>query len=162
MSSKLFHTIVGVGIALGVASLGCSNAAEEPVSSGEGAMSYTGTDPTSPPANPTPPATDPGALCDAFDDTSWPTTKGGHHHPPPPPPPACIDPTGVCTAHSQPFDCTPVNAAGACTFEGGSRFYYSVCVDGAWQCKPGKKKVDDCTCWDGDPACASDSGTPKP
>jgi hypothetical protein len=93
--------------------------------------------------------------CDAFDDSAWPTMKGGHHHPQPAPP-AYIDPTHACAAQGRPFDCANVATDGTYTWE-GDFLYYSVCVDGSWQCKPGKKRADEC-CWAGDPSCTPADG----
>jgi hypothetical protein len=143
MSSKLFHTIVAVGIALGGATVGCSSPADDgqatshdelTSASGQTANDTPPADPSAPSANP-----DAGAFCDA----TWPTTKGGiHHHPPP----ACVDPTGACR-NQTPFECVSVTD-GVC---GGIDTYFSVCVDGAWTCNPGKMPSSSCTCWEGVP-----------
>lgn len=142
--TKLFHTIVGVGIALGAAtSVGCSSAPEAPASA-EAAL--VGDD------APRPPGPDANAFCDA----TWPTTKGAHLRPPP----ACIDPTGACAEQGRPIRCVPVDN-GVCAGWGWDNTFYSVCVDGEWECKPGKIPVSDCTCFEGDPQCDPDA-KPEP
>jgi hypothetical protein len=148
MSSKLFHTIVGVGISLGAASIGCSSPAEERAGLEDTALTVA----SNPPAETAKPAADAdkdaGSIFDAFCDATWPTTKGSPHRPPP----ACIDPTGACSSQGRPFNCAPERDDATCS---SWPLHLSVCVGGAWQCKPGKKPADQCTCWDGDPACVA-------
>jgi hypothetical protein len=140
MSSKLFHTIVAVGITLGAASaVGCAATPDGESTTATGnALAASDT-----PANGN--AADAGPDADAFCDAVWPTTKGGlHHHPLP----QCIDPTGAC-AHlaDGPFECSGVDAHDVCTDDLTTA---SVCIDGAWACKPGRKPLDSCTCFTGE------------
>jgi hypothetical protein len=141
MSSRLFHTIVGVGIALGAAtSVGCASATPDDSTATESALSDNQA--TSP---------DPGPDVDAFCDATWPTTKGAFLRPPP----ACVDPTGACQAEARPFPCAQSDDGQVCKWpdDGSFRQFYSVCFDGHWQCKPGKIPSNSCVCWEGNPAC---------
>ncbi len=139
MASKLFHTVVGFGIALGAASLGCSAEATSTDSTDESAL----TEPASKPAETTPPchadAGDAGPDWSAFCDATWPTTKGGVQ-----PFPACVDPNNECN-RSEVFDCAIALADGACKADG--RATLAVCAEAKWQCKPGRVRTEDCKCW---------------
>jgi hypothetical protein len=147
MTSRLFHTVVSVGIALGAASAGCQNPTTDEGTSANAALTANG-DPTHQVA----PTDDPdaGAFCDA----TWPTTKGGiRRHPAP----ACIDPNHECTKAGPPGECAPLSADGnVCTYD--ELDTYTVCVDGAWTCKPGRRLVADCSCWQGEPCTSPDAG----
>jgi hypothetical protein len=140
MASKLFHTIVGFGIALGAASLGCSASTDESGATGESAL-------TEPSKEQTPPCAgdggaDSGPDWSAFCDATWPTTKGGTQKFP-----QCVDPNNECD-RAQVFECSEsVGEDGACNAD--KMWTLSVCVNGTWQCKPGRVKTESCTCWIG-------------
>jgi hypothetical protein len=146
MSSRLFHTIVGVGIALGAAtSVGCANATPEDATATESALSEKQA------TNP-----DPGPDADAFCDATWPTTKGAFLRPPP----ACVDPTGACQdSEERFFPCAQSDDGQVCQSPEGDFFgqFYSVCFEGHWQCKPGKIPSNSCVCWEGSPGCPPDA-----
>ena len=144
MASKLFHTIVGVGIALSAAA-GCAAPGEEAVRD-ESALSGEST-----PAQTAPAATpDAGPNWDAFCDASWPTTKGGVL-----PLPACIDPNHECDIEEAEACAKPLGD-GVCDGDLWPQ-PLTVCVDKQWTCKPGKVKASTCTCWtwEGGPSCAT-------
>jgi hypothetical protein len=156
MSSKLFHTVVAFGIALGAtASVGCGSATEDP--SGETAVTSSRETTT-----PAPSAESGGPSADSFCDATWPTTKGANFRPPP----ACVDPNHECSAPTssggvaaRPKECVKVTD-GVCSYERGT---YSVCVDAVWTCKPGRMAMEDCTCFEGDPNCHPSTGaSPAP
>lgn len=136
MASRLFHTIVGVGISL--SAVACSSApAQEPVAHDD--SSYLS-------EKPSPPCTDAGTPTgpdwDAFCDATWPTTKGGVL-----PLAECIDPKHECKDKGEPFDCAkPGKAPGSC--QAGA--FLSVCADETWQCKPGRINAKECECWEWD------------
>ena len=142
-SSKLFHTIVAVGIALGSASaVGCASPSDGDSQAATDNALYGTNDPA--PANNADAGTnnpDAGAFCDV----PWPTTKGGLHHRPPP---ACIDPTHACAnVAGGPVECAPIDAHGVCGWD----TKISVCVNGAWVCNPGEQEVTICKCNAGEP-----------
>jgi hypothetical protein len=160
MASRLFHTIVGVGISLSAAA--CSSApAEEPIAHDDSSY-LSGTPSTPAPTAPTtstppkPPCTDAGTPTgpdwDAFCDATWPTTKGGVI-----PVAECIDPKHECKDKGDPFECaTPGKAPGACA---AFDQFLSVCAEKTWQCKPGRINTKDCKCWewDGGTTCETSS-----
>jgi len=161
-SSKLFHTIVGVGIAVGAAACASSSsssgstdrAAQDDsayltdknapsTSSSSGAPSTPST-----PSPPPPPCDDAGATkgpdWDAFCDATWPTTKGGVL-----PLAECIDPKHECKDEGEPFECAKpsTKTPGACeAFD----VTLTVCAEKTWQCKPGRILADKCECWEWD------------
>lgn len=112
MSSKLFHTIVAVGITLGAAACAAS---EPQTSSDENAITAAADNA----------GADKGAIVNAFCDAAWPTTKGGTARPLHSTP-ACVDPTNACANAGDPFPCAEPQNFGC---------NVSVCVEGAWQCK---------------------------
>lgn len=79
---------------------------------------------------------------DAFCDTTWPVTKGGgeeeeHYFP------ACLDPTGECRAYESEVAC--IRSLGMYSCEGA--IIAATCVDAAWACPEGWKRVDECPCF---------------
>jgi hypothetical protein len=156
MASRLFQTIVGVGIALSAASMGCADPGEEASSKGESAINSetSSTTPAAPAADAAAP--DAGPNWDAFCDATWPTTKGGVLFP------GCVDPQNECD-RSTAFDCAVPSdtGPGVCKADWLSQTL-AVCVGGTWTCKPGKVKSSTCTCfeWEGGTTCpAADGGT---
>jgi hypothetical protein len=134
MNSKLFHTIVGVGIALGAISMtGCAEPADE--TSTSGSELQTGDKP----------ATEQGPSRDAFDDNCWPTTKGS---PPCLPPP--IDPDAACRPLGEPFRCVVASSPTSCQV---SSIQSARCIDEEWKCASGQIPLNSCECWVGEPGC---------
>lgn len=134
-ASRLFHTIVVVGINLG-ASAGCGGLASGPgdapgtaQSSGSSNAGSSGT------ATSTADAAPPDAIAAAFCDVPWPTTKGNNTVLTTPLPP-CVDPGNACK--DERIDtvgpCLPVQADGCLVAP--ATFYYPNCRDGAWVCPP--------------------------
>jgi hypothetical protein len=153
MASRLFHTIVGVGISLSLASLACSAPSEQTTgSSDESALTTGDQTPAGDNAKETPapaPSADPqqatdydaGPTPDAFCDAVWPTTKGAGSHAP-----ACANPNHECGGapdYADAFECVSLAADGTSCVRG--RGVYSVCLEGAWACRPGQKRRWQCT-----------------
>lgn len=151
MTSRLFHTVVAVGLSLGAMTAGC---AAEPAQE-------TGTDTaevsTYTPA--TEPVTTPTVTPDRFCEVPWPTTKGGNK---PAESQACIDPQNECGEYpglrfGRYSDETCVRAAEvtACDFEQGEIWMF--CKDTGttkeWKCPAGTVPVNSCV-WpeNGEPA----------
>jgi hypothetical protein len=158
VSSRLLHTIVGVGIALGAS--GCWARSELPDAAGAqaeggeagsagdqatggtmvggregvggnaGTGGVLGTSGTS--------GGDPFQGFDPFCDATWPNTKGT------PPRPACVDPRSEC----DPFDwhrCQRVLGPYSC--EGWPTEQSPFCIAGTWVCAPGTVSDEYCRCW---------------
>lgn len=132
-TSRLFHTIVVVGIHLGV-SAGCGGLASGPgdapasAASGSGGAGPIGT------TAPLPDAAPPDAVAAAFCDVPWPTTKGNNTVLTTPLPP-CVDPDNACAGVriDDVGPCISVEADGCVR---GSTFHYPNCRAGAWVCPP--------------------------
>src|SRR4051794_36976897 len=94
MTSRLFHTVVGVGLSLGAMTMGC--AADPTPDTGSDTAEVSSYGQPAEPAPTTAPTTTapaPAGEKDRFCETAWPTTKGG---PRPSLSKACIDPEGEC------------------------------------------------------------------
>lgn len=126
MTSRLFHTVVAVGISLGAAA--CSAEAVDETVTTENAVSADAVQ------NPD------QVVADAFCDATWPTTKGSFLRPPP----ACVDPNDECESRPA-FECVTATEDNACS---GFAGFYPVCKAGTWECKPGKIRQDQCRCWE--------------
>lgn len=130
-TSRLFHTIVVVGINLG-ASSGCGGLA-----SGPGDAPGTAQSSGSSNAGSSGASADAGvdAIAAAFCDVPWPTTKGNNTVLTTPLPP-CVDPGNACK--DERIDtvgpCLPVQADGCLVAP--ATFYYPNCRGGAWVCPP--------------------------
>ncbi len=130
-TSRLFHTIVVVGINLG-ASAGCGGLA-----SGPGDAPGTAQSSGSSNAGSSGASADAGvdAIAAAFCDVPWPTTKGNNTVLTTPLPP-CVDPGNACK--DERIDtvgpCLPVQADGCLVAP--ATFYYPNCRGGAWVCPP--------------------------
>lgn len=124
-TSRLFHTIVVVGINLG-ASAGCGGLASGP-GDAPGTAGSSGTGAT--------PDASADAIAAAFCDVPWPTTKGNNTVLTTPLPP-CVDPGNACK--DERIDtvgpCLPVQADGCLVAP--ATFYYPNCRGGAWVCPP--------------------------
>ncbi|MBX3228671.1 MAG: hypothetical protein KIT84_08465 [Labilithrix sp.] len=144
MTSRLFHTVVGVGLALGAMSMGC--AAEQAPDAATDTAQVTSYEPA------TEPVTEPAAQPDRFCEVPWPTTKGS-----PQPTPAqaqlCIDPQRECGSYpAQPGgwneSCVPTEVAGDVTTCQFTNEFWLFCKDtGAsheWSCPSGTIKVSEC------------------
>jgi hypothetical protein len=147
MTSKLFHTVVGFGIALGAATMGCS------AESADGSVSANSAETTT--SNDT---TQPAPKADPFCEVGWPTTKGG---PRPARQQACIDPQNQCGAypgltglHTSREVCVKAADVHSCgTDEQDDAFMF--CKDNAdgthgWACPSGTIPVDQCVWGSGD------------
>jgi hypothetical protein len=132
-TSRLFHTIVVVGINLG-ASAGCGGLASGPGDAPANASSSSGGS-SSGAAAPTGDAAPPDAVAAAFCDVAWPTTKGNNTVLTTPLPP-CIDPGNACkeVRIDTVGPCLPVQADGCLVAP--ATFYYPNCRGGAWVCPP--------------------------
>jgi hypothetical protein len=130
MASKLFHAVVGFGIALGAMSVGCSAPAADETGTSEAAQV----------AAPTPEK-------DRFCEVAWPTTKGG-----PRPDYACIDPKEECGTYPGELffypQCVHVDAtSGACDFERGNVWMFCKETSQAcheWTCPAGTVPQSTC------------------
>ena len=144
MASKLFHTLVGFGIALGTA-VACGG-----TSSPEGSGDDAGAGSSAQPADA---GTD--APPDAFCDASWPTTKGQQG-----PPLHCVDPLGECAHLGLPPRCATLTGPWLCSLIRHAAF----CVEGEWSCEPGGRvPTTECRCWDplpDDYVCTQDGAMP--
>lgn len=148
MTSKLFHTVVGVGIALGAMSVGC---AAEPGSDSSSSASADTTTTT----NPSQPANDQDRYCSG----AWPTTKRGGR---PGAQQACIDPKNECGAYpgggtfSWDF-CFRADAKNVCS-DDQSTNVWKICKDTSdgpkWECPTGTVEGDQCA----DPSVETDAG----
>ena len=114
MTSKLFHSLVGVGMALGAGSA-CSATVDH----------------AEPAAATAEPLTQPEAFCDR----PWPTTKGN------PAPLVCTQPSPECAKAGRPQLCFEAETPGACDWSKG---HAAVCVGGRWQCPSGTTPRDAC------------------
>lgn len=158
MTSKLFHAVVGFGISLGAATVGCLGAISDSPETTDAA-----TTPTTPPtpngssstSDPPPTSFDGAPVLDAtlgdggadtgrdaivdaaFCDAAWPTTKGSPADPLP-----CVDPKGECAEAGWPIACYVATPAGTCDF---STSFATQCVGGQWQpCPNGSIKSEEC------------------
>jgi hypothetical protein len=161
MSSRLFHTVVGLGIALGAQGVAClgggdatpasdateGGAAPSPSASGTAASDASKPDATIGAADGAATAPDSGAsdaprdvILDAFCDAAWPTTKanGGAG-------PTCgaVD---ACKDAGLAPHCFGVTAETPLTCD-SKRIFPAWCVDGAWRCTTGTAREDACKCW---------------
>ena len=154
MASKLFHAVVGFGISLGAATVGCLGAISDSPETADAATTPptpTGSSPSDP-SNPSfdgapafdATASDGGAdagrdaIVDAaFCDAAWPTTKGSPADPRP-----CVDPKRECAEAGWPIACYVATPAGTCDF---STSFATQCVGGKWQpCPNGSIKSEEC------------------
>lgn len=156
MASRLFHAVVGLGIALGTAAVGCDGPGDE-ATTDTSTSDYTSRIEKAVPC----PEVDGGSHVDAgadaanvpfdpFCDVSWPTTKGNASGP------TCGDVSGCVLAGPSPF-CAPTSDASAktivCEPAKISGQNAAWCVDRTWTCAPGTVRRDECSCWKGSPAC---------
>jgi hypothetical protein len=157
MSTRLFHAIVGFGIALGTASAACLGAVEDQDQAGADDVA-TLPDGAVPPAfasdaSPGDAAVDVpshdhdasavhDATVDAFCDVTWPTTKGN------PSGPTC-GPTEACAEAGAAPWCLAVVTGTTCD---ATRTVPARCVAGSWDCGPDAIPGDRCTCWANDAA----------
>ncbi len=132
MASKLFHAVVGFGIALGGAAA-CVSASDPGAPSLMTGDSGTTTS-TEADAAARDGAADVGA--DAFCDVAWPTTKGSV-----PVVPECVDPEGDCADAGAPTQCAKSVDGGGCDHD---QTYFSVCKAGTWECAPGRTPIAQC------------------
>ncbi len=128
-ASRLFHTIVVVGISLG-ASAGCGGLAAGPDDAPANASS-SGSSGAAARADAAPP----DAIAAAFCDVPWPTTKGNNTVLTTPLPP-CVDPSAACA--DERIDtvgpCLAVETDGC--LDDPAAFFYPNCRGGAWVCPP--------------------------
>lgn len=157
MTSKLWHTLVGFGIALGTSSacagrsqLGDAETFRDDEPDGSVPLpSPLDAGATTIDAEPDPGDTAPDATLDPFCDVAWPPTKA---NPYPPQTTPCFDPLGECT-DAFPIECFPMLGPKQCrvTVDGGYDRNFGrqgplICVDGAWTCGPGTLSWDACKC----------------
>jgi hypothetical protein len=120
MDSKLFHSIIAVGIQLGIAT-GCGGSTQ---SSSSGTVDVDGSTADA--------GADAVAIGQAFCDVPWPTTKGTAGQAAP----ACANEAKACTD-------ADMHVQGACIAVGAdacvdySKQLYPNCRAGKWVCKPG-------------------------
>ncbi len=159
MASRLFQAVVGVGIAMGGTLAACGDVTSQDDADGGSADAAVAdakskVDATSQDAvakvdavvatdgGPAPDAAldaPADVILDAFCDAPWPTTKGS------PPVPNCINPEGKCGLDgSFPFACATGDSVYTCEYSG---MQSSKCVDGEWQCEPGRRKEHECICF---------------
>lgn len=139
MGSRLFHTLVGVGISLGATGTGCGGQSTDAAESvtrgttvGSGGSDFGGG--SGAPGT----AAQGGDGSDPFCDTTWPTTKGD------PPIPECVDPDHECQDE---FALRCLIPVGEFACDGGfERSYAPFCVDGSWECEAGLVPVTECKC----------------
>jgi hypothetical protein len=141
MRSKLYRSVIGVGLSLGgaTAAVGCSGESSDgstadPATNGTGGGAGVGGGPTDGGSD---------APVDAFCDTAWPTTKGN-----PPPPPSCEEQAECANVtvdggHRRWLGCRPLFAEHVCDFT----WVTSVCEDGAWTCPPDSTPEGTCWCY---------------
>lgn len=150
MASKLFHAVVGFGISLGAATVGCLGAISDSAETGGDATrsppsNTDGDTATSPPpttgdARAVEAAVDAGrdAIVDAaFCDAAWPTTKGSAADPR-----SCVDPKGECAEAGWPTACYKLAPDGTCDFDNA---FATTCSAGQWQpCPSGSSPAGEC------------------
>lgn len=152
MASRLFHAVVGVGIALATSSAACLGVVDEQPARDEATEAYTPSTPAPPNAAPgtygagTTDASDGGAATsdapfdapfDAFCDAAWPTTKGNTGGPTCGAVEACAEagPAPRCFQVISGATCDPAQAVAVW------------CVGAAWQCPAGSLLQDGCKCF---------------
>ena len=155
MTSRLFHAIVGFGIALGASGVACLGAVSDPPAIDGAETPPAPTSPGAPPMTTVDgaPARDAGidstlgpdadaaadaprdAILDAFCDAAWPTTKGN-------PGPTC-GPIAECAEAGPTPQCHPLTAPLTCE----TRMVPVWCVAGKWECSTGSVVVNACKCW---------------
>lgn len=143
MTSKLFHTVVGVGIALGAMTVGCAADPSTDSSSSAAADTTTSTDQTQPADGKT------GNDQDRYCTGAWPTTKRGGQVAKAQ---SCIDPKNECGAYpggavfSWDF-CAKADAQNVCS-DDEKTDVWKICKDtGAgpqWQCPTGFIETKSC------------------
>lgn len=145
MTSRLFHTVVGVGLALGATTLGCA-AEQEP----DAATDTAGVSTYEAPVTPAP-----AVEADRYCEVAWPTTKGG---PRPTDAQACIDPERACGTYPSESGffwdsetCVRTAVAGdpnTCDFSLGGGQLWLFCKDVGtsheWACPSGTIKAREC------------------
>lgn len=142
MTSKLFHTVVGVGISLGAMSIGCAAEPGSDSSSNAAADTTQSTDQTQPAY---------GNDQDRYCNVAWPTTKRGGAVAPAQ---ACIDPKKECGDYpgGATFSrvwCSPVNTDGTCVADPSDRNQlWQICKDTSsgpqWECPSGTTLTYSC------------------
>jgi hypothetical protein len=154
-ASKLFHAIVAIGVSLGTAcagKVGADLSADEKTDPPKQDDAHAGHDASVADTQAQETSTadvvadaikDVAADVpwDAWCDAAWPTTKGS------PPLPTCIDPKTECK-QDEVFPCAVALDAKTCDQDHTTQTA-SVCVNGKWTCKPGRRAVQECTCWRG-------------
>ena len=174
MASRLFRTMIGVGIALAAVNAGCTGQVEEragataaPPPIGDDAGAHLQPSPRqapvfrTPSGNPVGPGqfdtpdaaeaadgsdagTDASALAQAFCDYPWPTTKGGTRQQATPP--QCVDPLALCNDGMMDLSASCPDPAASTTWSCTTGYYsaFPVCLQGTWVCP-----TSAWTCWNG-------------
>jgi len=143
MTSRLFHTVVAVGLSLGTA-MGCA-AESAPETASDTAEVTTYTAPTGPTT--TTPA--PTVEKDRFCEVAWPTTKGG---PRPAQAQDCIDPAAACGDYPglqfgySNETCVRAADVTSCDFEQGEAWQFCKAngTSHEWACPAGTVLVSEC------------------
>lgn len=143
MTSRLFHTVVGVGLALGAMSMGCAAEQTPDVATDTAQVTSYG---------PTEPVTTPPVTADRFCEVPWPTTKGSR-----PPTPAeaeaCSDPKDACGEYPTSTEgwmdsCVKTFTPGDPTTCGFLDEYLLFCKDtgtsSEWACPAGTIRATEC------------------